>query len=301
MSTFGSIISVLGIIVAIFGAIFISNKSKRNKAIITLFVGLIISVIGFQILNKNDTSNTKNINSQKKTVKTTPQGAKKNLNFSFANNIYNTDGNGKVVIKGKIDKGASVDLNSAPVNVDEKGNVTYETKLNKKIDQLDLTFTGTKAGYEDDQKTITIKNISNERKQYVIDKKKKEAYKRKHTPKDDTVYGTLTETYNYTEEMEDLYKDEENDIMYSTVENDKIYQVAIGLGDDSNFDLLKDKPYLIKLAKKYMQGDSKLIQTISDKSFIYKSDGLNKKYNVDFEVNDDNKVFEVLITHYVPQ
>lgn len=226
---------------------------------------------------------------------------KKELDYSFEKNLYDTDKNGNVVIKGKINKGASVNLNSTPIDVDKNGNVTYKTKVNKKIDQLDLTFTGTKAGYEDDQKTITIKNISNERKQYVIDKKKKEAYKRKHTPKDDTVYGTLTETYNYTEEMEDLYKDEENDIMYTTVENDKIYQVAIGLGDDSNFDLLKDKPYLIKLAKKYMQDDSKLIQTISDKSFIYKSDGLNKKYNVDFEVNDDNKVFEVLITHYVPQ
>lgn len=234
------------------------------------------------------------VTEQKKVHK---QIEKKDLDFSIHHTKYNTNKDGYVVIKGQINKGASVEVDFDQAKVDEQGNVTFKTKLNKKTARKEFNIEGSMEGYNSKTIYVTVNNKSNERKKYLD----KLNYQKKHQPTDNNVYGKLTNTYDLTKENDELYKDEDKDIMYSIVENDEIYQVSLGLGDDSFFEISKDKNHLIELARDYMEKDATLVQTISDQSFIYKSPKINKKYNVDFELNNDNKVIEILITHYVAQ
>ncbi|EOL9688649.1 hypothetical protein ACNAG8_002279 [Listeria monocytogenes] len=223
---------------------------------------------------------------------------KKDLDFAFDKTEYETDKNGNVEIKGTVTKGADVNLNNTSIDTDENGNILYRTTLDEKVDQLDLNFEAYKKGYNSQIITVVLKNNSSARKDYVSKEKQKEAYEKEHRPQDNTVYGTLVDKYGLTEESEDLFHDESKNVMYTIVENDVIFQASIELGDNSLYDADKDKTYLLDLASYYMQDDAKLVDTISENSFVYKSSKINKKYNVDFVPDNNNKIIVINVTNY---
>lgn len=260
-----------------------------------IMFGFVALLLVFGMAACGDSTNSEKPKKEKRVEK--KELKKEKIDFSVEKKKYKTDKNGYVTIRGNVTPGSSVEVDFDKAKVDDQGNVSFKTKLDKDTNKKEFNIEASNKDYISKTIYVTVLNKSIDRKSHL----KKVKYEKKHTASNDTVYGKLTNTEELTKETDELYKDEKNDIMYSVVENDEIYQVSIGLGDDSFFEISKDKNHLIELARDYMEKDATLVQTISDQSFIYKSPKLNKKYNVDFEVNDDNKVFEVLITHYVPQ
>lgn len=108
--------------------------------------------------------------------------------------------------------------------------------------------------------------------------------------------GTLASKDTLTKEGDAFYKDEELDVLYSTVENDEIFQVLIQLGDESTIRKDLDKNHLTELARGYMESDATLIQTVSDESFVYESPSINKTYTVDYMLNNEGYVIAVYVT-----
>ncbi|EAD4838437.1 hypothetical protein WN83_14250 [Listeria monocytogenes] len=261
-----------------------------------LIVNLLLA-FGF-VLAACGNDNVKQKNTNETEDKKESNEEKKDLDFSFDKTEYETDKDGNVEIKGTVTKGADVTLNNTSIDTDENGNILYRTTLDENVDKLDLNFEAYKEGYESQIITVLLKNNSSSRKDFVTKEQQKKDYEKEHRPQDNTVYGVLVDKYDLTEESEDLFHDESKNVIYTIVENDIIFQASIELGDDSLYDANKDKTYLLDLASSYMQNDAKLVDTISENSFIYKSSKINKKYNVDFVPDNNNKIIVINITNY---
>ncbi|MDT0091546.1 DUF4969 domain-containing protein [Listeria marthii] len=234
--------------------------------------------------------------------------------------IIPTDENGEATIEGTVDPKSKLTIDGKAVKQDDNGRFTYTYSLtNDNVAEVDVKLLAVRKNYKDEKYTITITNNSkgyndNMAKQEAIqkeeaekaEKERKEAEQKakqeeaattnENTPSDDTVYGTLASKDTLTKEGDAFYKDEELDVLYSTVENDEIFQVLIQLGDESTIRKDLDKNHLTELARGYMESDATLIQTVSDESFVYESPSINKTYTVDYMLNDEGYVIAVYVT-----
>ncbi|EAD9925196.1 DUF4969 domain-containing protein [Listeria monocytogenes] len=245
----------------------------------------------------------------------------KEIELTVDDPILPTNENGEATIEGTVDPKSKLTIDGKAVKKDDSGRFTYTYSLtNDNVAEVDVKLLAVRKNYKDEKYTITITNNSkayndNMAKQEAIqkeeaekaEKERKEAEEKaiqkeeaattdENTPSDDTVYGTLASKDTLTKEGDAFYKDEELDVLYSTVENDEIFQVLIQLGDESTIRKDLDKNHLTELARGYMESDATLIQTVSDESFVYESPSINKTYTVDYMLNDEGYVIAVYVT-----
>ncbi|MBC2062286.1 DUF4969 domain-containing protein [Listeria marthii] len=244
----------------------------------------------------------------------------KEIELTVDDPIIPTDENGEATIEGTVDPKSKLTIDGKAVKQDDNGRFTYTYSLtNDNVAEVDVKLLAVRKNYKDEKYTITITNNSkgyndNMAKQEAIqkeeaekaEKERKEAEQKakqeeaattnENTPSDDTAYGTLASKDTLTKEGDTFYKDEELDVLYSTVENDEIFQVLIQLGDESTIRKDLDKNHLTELARGYMESDATLIQTVSDESFVYESPSINKTYTVDYMLNDEGYVIAVYVT-----
>ncbi|TYT89771.1 DUF4969 domain-containing protein [Listeria monocytogenes] len=230
----------------------------------------------------------------------------KEIELTVDDPILPTNENGEATIEGTVDPKSKLTIDGKAVKKDDSGRFTYTYSLtNDNVAEVDVKLLAVRKNYKDEKYTITITNNSkayndNMAKQEAIQKEEAAAAKAattdENTPSDDTVYGTLASKDTLTKEGDAFYKDEELDVLYSTVENDEIFQVIIQLGDESTIRKDLDKNHLTELARGYMESDATLIQTVSDESFVYESPSINKTYTVDYMLNDEGYVIAVYVT-----
>ncbi|HAA9832575.1 TPA_asm: DUF4969 domain-containing protein [Listeria monocytogenes] len=231
----------------------------------------------------------------------------KEIELTVDDPILPTDENGEATIEGTVDPKSKLTIDGKAVKKDDSGRFTYTYSLtNDNVAEVDVKLLAVRKNYKDEKYTITITNNSksyndNMAKQETIQKEEEAAAAKaattdENTPSDDTVYGTLASKDTLTKEGDAFYKDEELDVLYSTVENDEIFQVLIQLGDESTIRKDLDKNHLTELARGYMESDATLIQTVSDESFVYESPSINKTYTVDYMLNDEGYVIAVYVT-----
>lgn len=251
---------------------------------------------------------------------------KKEIELTIDQTTVTTDENGKALIEGTVDPKAKLSIDGATVKQDSDGRFTFTKIINSDSEaRVYAKLIAVRKNYEDEEYSVIINNNSkayndNMAKQETIqkeeaakaEKERKEAEEKakqeeeeaaakaattdENTPSDDTVYGTLASKDTLTKEGDTFYKDEELDVLYSTVENDEIFQVLIQLGDESTIRKDLDKNHLTELARGYMESDATLIQTVSDESFVYESPSINKTYTVDYMLNDEGYVIAVYVT-----
>ncbi|MBC2076828.1 DUF4969 domain-containing protein [Listeria marthii] len=250
---------------------------------------------------------------------------KKKIELTIDQTTVTTDENGKALIEGTVDPKAKLSIDGTTVKQDSDGRFTFTKIINSDSEaRVYAKLIAVRKNYEDEEYSVIINNNSkayndNMAKQEAIqnedakktDKERKEAEEKakqeeaaaakaattnENTPSDDTVYGTLASKDTLTKEGDAFYKDEELDVLYSTVENDEIFQVLIQLGDESTIRKDLDKNHLTELARGYMESDATLIQTVSDESFVYESPSINKTYTVDYMLNDEGYVIAVYVT-----
>ncbi|MBC1561003.1 hypothetical protein [Listeria booriae] len=137
-----------------------------------------------------------------------------------------------------------------------------------------------------------------------LEEKKKQEAKKKATaaataPPVDTVYGQLPDK-KLTKRSSELYSDEKNGITYIVGDNNNIFQVEVDFDMGLGINIEMDKSLLIEHAMDYMAGDADLIQTKSDREFVYESKKYNKKYDVLFvNDNDENIVTRVIVSKHM--
>ncbi|MDC68730.1 DUF4969 domain-containing protein [Listeria monocytogenes] len=250
---------------------------------------------------------------------------KKEIELTIDQTTVTTDENGKALIEGTVDPKAKLSIDGTTVKQDSDGRFTFTKIINSDSEaRVYAELIAVRKNYEDEKYSVIINNNSkayndNMAKQeaiqkeeaYKAEKERKEAEEKakqeeaaaakaattdENTPSDDTVYGTLASKDTLTKEGDAFYKDEELDVLYSTVENDEIFQVLIQLGDESTIRKDLDKNHLTELARGYMESDATLIQTVSDESFVYESPSINKTYTVDYMLNDEGYVIAVYVT-----
>ncbi|EAC3170960.1 DUF4969 domain-containing protein [Listeria monocytogenes] len=232
---------------------------------------------------------------------------KKEIELTIDQTTVTTDENGKALIEGTVDPKAKLSIDGATVKQDSDGRFTFTKIINSDSEaRVYAKLIAVRKNYEDEEYSVIINNNSkayndNMAKQETIQKEEEEAAAKaattdENTPSDDTVYGTLASKDTLTKEGDAFYKDEELDVLYSTVENDEIFQVLIQLGDESTIRKDLDKNHLTELARGYMESDATLIQTVSDESFVYESPSINKTYTVDYMLNDEGYVIAVYVT-----
>ncbi len=241
---------------------------------------------------------------------------KKEIELTIDQTTVTTDENGKALIEGTVDPKAKLSIDGATVKQDSDGRFTFTKIINSDSEaRVYAKLIAVRKNYEDEEYSVIINNNSksyndNMAKQETIQKEEAEekakqeeeaaatkaATTDENTPSDDTVYGTLASKDTLTKEGDAFYKDEELDVLYSTVENDEIFQVLIQLGDESTIRKDLDKNHLTELARGYMESDATLIQTVSDESFVYESPSINKTYTVDYMLNDEGYVIAVYVT-----
>ncbi|MBF2516966.1 DUF4969 domain-containing protein [Listeria marthii] len=245
---------------------------------------------------------------------------KKKIELTIDQTTVTTDENGKALIEGTVDPKAKLSIDGTTVKQDSDGRFTFTKIINSDSEaRVYAKLIAVRTNYEDEEYSVIINNNSkayndNMAKQEAIqneeakktEKERKAAEEKakqeeaattnENTPSDDTVYGTLASKDTLTKEGDAFYKDEELDVLYSTVENDEIFQVLIQLGDESTIRKDLDKNHLTELARDYMESDATLIQTVSDESFVYESPSINKTYTVDYMLNDEGYVIAVYVT-----
>ncbi|EAD5566755.1 DUF4969 domain-containing protein [Listeria monocytogenes] len=241
---------------------------------------------------------------------------KKEIELTIDQTSVTTDENGKAIIEGTVDPKAKLSIDGTTVKQDSDGRFTFTKIINSDSEaRVYAELIAVRKNYEDEKYSVIINNNSkayndNMAKQEAIQKEEAEekakqeeeaaaakaATTDENTPSDDTVYGTLASKDTLTKEGDAFYKDEELDVLYSTVENDEIFQVLIQLGDESTIRKDLDKNHLTELARGYMESDATLIQTVSDESFVYESPSINKTYTVDYMLNDEGYVIAVYVT-----
>ncbi|EAF4415918.1 DUF4969 domain-containing protein [Listeria monocytogenes] len=240
---------------------------------------------------------------------------KKEIELTIDQTTVTTDENGKALIEGTVDPKAKLSIDGATVKQDSDGRFTFTKIINSDSEaRVYAKLIAVRKNYEDEEYSVIINNNSksyndNMAKQETIqkeeaakaEKERKEAEEKakqeeaaaaakaattdENTPSDDTVYGTLASKDTLTKEGDAFYKDEELDVLYSTVEN-----------DESTIRKDLDKNHLTELARGYMESDATLIQTVSDESFVYESPSINKTYTVDYMLNDEGYVIAVYVT-----
>lgn len=224
-----------------------------------------------------------------------------------------TDSSGIPTIEGATQPGTRLVIEDTEMFADSKGHFSYKAApLSVDEQSKEIKILAKKDGYAQASQTVTVSNKSTtylekdakeqqERKKARAEQaaREKDAIAKEKVPiaSQNTVYGVL-DTTGLTKENDELYKDESNDILYSVVENNNIFQVIIGLGEDSTFDKNKDNSHLMELAMDYMNNDASLVQALSDESFIYNSPSLNKKYQVDFSLGLNQNVVGIYVTQY---
>ncbi|EAD9169044.1 DUF4969 domain-containing protein [Listeria monocytogenes] len=240
---------------------------------------------------------------------------KKEIELTIDQTSVTTDENGKAIIEGTVDPKAKLSIDGTTVKQDSDGRFTFTKIINSDSEaRVYAELIAVRKNYEDEKYSVIINNNSkayndNMAKQEAIqkeeadkaEKERKEAEEKakqeeeaaaakaattdENTPSDDTVYGTLASKDTLTKEGDAFYKDEELDVLYSTVEN-----------DESTIRKDLDKNHLTELARGYMESDATLIQTVSDESFVYESPSINKTYTVDYMLNDEGYVIAVYVT-----
>ncbi|KMT62522.1 hypothetical protein [Paenilisteria newyorkensis] len=134
------------------------------------------------------------------------------------------------------------------------------------------------------------------------EKKKQEAKKKAATtpvPPADTVYGQLPKK-KLTKRSSELYSDEKNGITYIVGDNNNIFQVEVDFDMALGINIEMDKSFLVEHAMDYMADDATLIQTKSDRDFVYESKKYKKKYDVLFvNDNDENIVTRVIVSKHM--
>ncbi|KGL37407.1 hypothetical protein EP56_18080 [Listeriaceae bacterium FSL A5-0209] len=169
-----------------------------------------------------------------------------------------------------------------------------ETELKKKKEADELAK-------KQEQEKIALEE--QKKKAAELEEKKKQEAKNKATatllPPADTVYGQLPKK-KLKENSSGMYSDEKNDITYMTDERNEIYHVEVHFDKSLGLNIEMDKSFLVEHAMDYMADDANLIQTKSDRDFVYESKKYKKKYDVLFvNDNDENIVTRVIVSKHM--
>lgn len=110
-----------------------------------------------------------------------------------------------------------------------------------------------------------------------------------------TVFGTL-DTMKLKKTSDSMYLDEERDVMY-LMAGEEVFQVEVNFDPALGLNVELDKAHLTNHAMDYMAADASLVQTVSEKEFVYESASLGKKYTVVF--SGEEAVTRVIVSQNI--